>query len=119
MRPTPSQGYRSRRGGRMAAACCTFAVIFVKAWTSISAAAFAQNVSLPQTIGQGRMSSPIGHRQPRAQDLPPDVLRDEGMTRRPPEPAPTTLPDASGDQGDRSAHLTPFDDENLRICRQC
>jgi hypothetical protein len=99
----------------MAALCFAFATILVTTWSGLSAVTFAQS-ALPQTIGQGRMSAPIGHRQPRAQDLPPDVLRDEGMTRRPPEPAPTTLPDASHDQGDRSAHLTPFDDENLRIC---
>ena len=110
---TPSQGRV-----RMAALCLAVATLLVTAWSGLSAAAFAQS-ALPQTIGQGRLSAPIGHRQPRAQDLPPDVLRDEGMTRRPPEPAPTTLPDASHDQGDRSAHLTPFDDDNLRICSQC
>jgi hypothetical protein len=81
--------------------------------------AFAQDVSLQPTIGQGRMSAPIGHRQPRPQDLPPDVLRDEGMTRQPPQPAPTTVPDASRQQGDQRARRTPFGDENLRICRQC
>jgi hypothetical protein len=103
----------------MAATCCTIAVILGTAWSGIPVAAFAQSASLPQTIGQGRMSAPIGHRQPRAQDLPPDVLRDEGMTRQPPEPAPTALPEALRNQGDRRAHLTPFGDEDLRICREC
>jgi len=27
---------------------------------------------------QGRMQAPVGHRQPRVQDLPPNVLRKEG-----------------------------------------
>jgi hypothetical protein len=32
----------------------------------------------PQTIEtQGRMQAPVGHRQPRVQDLPPSVLRKE------------------------------------------
>jgi hypothetical protein len=87
-----SQSTPSRQRGRMAAVCCA-AAILVTAWNGISATAFAQSASLPQATGQGRISAPIGHRQPRAQDLPPDVLRDEGMT--------------------------PFVDENLRICRQC
>jgi hypothetical protein len=115
MRPTPSQGTRSRCGGLMAAACCTFAVIFVTAWAGISAAAFAQSTSLPQTIGRGRMSAPIGHRQPRAQDLPPDVLRAEGMTPRPPAPAP----DASRHQGDQRAGQAPSGHLDLQICRRC
>ena len=95
MWPTSSPYTRRRSGGRIAAACCSYAVMLVTAWTGISAAAFAQSVSLPQTMGQGRMSAPIGHRQPRAQDLPPDVLREEGMSPRPPAPAP----DASRLQG--------------------
>ena len=49
------------------------------------------NRPLPQTDGrdsslprldpmgpQGRMQAPVGHRQPRVQDLPPSVLRKEG-----------------------------------------
>jgi hypothetical protein len=98
-----------RRGRRYAVA-----VILVTAWSGLSAAAFAQSDPLPATNGLGRMSAPIGHRQPRAQDLPPDVLRDEGMTPRPPEPAPTTLPGASRAQDDQTVL-----DQDLRICRQC
>jgi hypothetical protein len=94
------------------------AVILVTACNGISAAVLAQSDPLSLTNGQGRMSAPIGHRQPRAQDLPPDVLRDEGMTQRPPEPAPTRQSDASLDQGDQRASRTPLDDD-LRICRQC
>jgi hypothetical protein len=114
-----SQGTPSRQRGRMAAVCCAVAAILVTACNGISATAFAQSASLPQATGQGRLSAPIGHRQPRAQDLPPDVLREEGMTRQPPEPAPNTLPDASHDQGDQRTRRTPLVDENLRICRQC
>lgn len=98
-----------RRGRRYAVA-----VILVTAWSGLSVAALAQSDPAPATNGLGRMSAPIGHRQPRAQDLPPDVLRDEGMTRRPPEPPPTTLPDAAGAQGDQTSL-----DQDLRICRQC
>jgi hypothetical protein len=119
MRISLSQSIPSRYRGPARGARYAFAVILVTAWSGISAAVLAQSDPLPQTNGQGRMSAPIGHRQPRAQDLPPDVLRDEGMTRQPPEPAPTTLPDASHDQGDRRTRRTPFVDENLRICRQC
>jgi hypothetical protein len=113
-----SQDILSRRRGRMATVGFAVATILVTTWSGLSAAAFAQS-ALPQTVGQGRMSAPIGHRQPRAQDLPPDVLRDEGMTRQPPEPAPTMLPDASRDQDGRRAQPTPFGEEDLRICRQC
>jgi len=105
----------SRRRGRMPAACCAVAVVLVTAWSGISGAAFAQSTSSPQTIGQGRLSAPIGHRQPRAQDLPPDVLREEGMSRFAPEPAP----DASRHQGDQRAGQASSGDLDLQICRQC
>jgi hypothetical protein len=50
------------------------------------------------TIGvDPRLQAPIGHRQPRPQDLPPNVRRDEGR----------------GTNGDRAL------DERLQICRQC
>ena len=44
-----------------------------------------------------RLKAPIGHRQPRVQDLPPNVRRDEGRT---------TIEERSLD-------------EKLKICRQC
>jgi len=112
MQLTFSPGTPSQRRVRMAALCLAIAPILVTAWSGLSAAAFAQS-ALPQTIGQGRMSAPIGHRQPRAQDLPPDVLRDEGMTRRPP------APDASRHQGDQRVGQAPSGDLDLQICRQC
>jgi hypothetical protein len=61
--------------------------------TGFQSAGLAQNDPLPQTdsrgsslappdaqpaFPQGRMQAPVGHRQPRAQDLPPSVLRNEG-----------------------------------------
>ena len=49
------------------------------------------------SISQDRMEAPIGHRQPRPQDLPPSVQREEG-TRN---PAQREL------------------DEKLQICRGC
>jgi hypothetical protein len=49
-----SQGTPIRHGGRMAAVCGALAPILLTAWSGLSAAAFAQSVFLPQTIGQGR-----------------------------------------------------------------
>jgi hypothetical protein len=44
-----------------------------------------------------RLKAPIGHRQPRQQDLPPNLRRDEGRTT----------------DDERSL------DERLKICREC
>jgi hypothetical protein len=112
------QAILHRHRGPERSARYAIAVILVAVCSGISAAALAQSDPLSLTNGQGRMSAPIGHRQPRAQDLPPDVLRDEGMTRRPPEPVPTGRSDTSLDQGDQRAGRTPLEDD-LRICRQC
>jgi hypothetical protein len=110
---------------------CAAAVILLTAWSGIPATALAQSAPLPQINAQGPMNAPIGHRQPRAQDLPPDVLRHEGMNQQPavPAPAPTTPPDGSRDQvdgrADRTpsvddgASRTPSVDDDLKICRQC
>ena len=95
------------------------AVILVAAWSGIPAAALAQSAPLPQVTGKGPLPAPVGHRQPRAQDLPPDVLREEGMAQPPAEPAPTILPDASRDRGDQSVGQAPFDNKELQICRGC
>src|SRR6202035_714195 len=59
-----SQAVLSRHGGRAPAACCAIAVILVTAWSGISTVALAQSDPLRQPNGQGRMSAPIGHRQP-------------------------------------------------------
>jgi hypothetical protein len=92
------------------------AVVLVAAWSGISTAAQAQSDPSRQLNGQGPMPAPIGHRQPRAQDLPPDVLRDEGMTPRPPESASKVPPGAPRDQG---AGQTTFGDNQQQICRGC
>jgi hypothetical protein len=52
----------------------------------------------PQTTGQApRANAPVGHRQPRAADLPPEI----GQTERAPTPRDKEL------------------DESLKICRGC
>jgi hypothetical protein len=53
----------------------------------------------PPAATEGRAQAPIGHRQPRPQDLPPDVRREEGgMVRSP---------------ADREL------DQKMQICRDC
>jgi hypothetical protein len=106
----PSRHRVARPSARYAAA-----VILVIAWSGLPATVLAQSGPMPQMKAPGPMQAPIGHRQPRAQDLPPDVLRDEGMNRQPPEPAPTKQPNASRDQ----AGQAPFSDNALQICRGC
>jgi hypothetical protein len=83
----------------------TFAVAAIVA---IANAAYAQNnnnvnpppkqqAERPQTTGQAAGEAPIGHRQPTANDLPPEI-------------------------GQRAPALSPEDralDEKLRICRGC
>jgi hypothetical protein len=95
------------------------AVILVTAWSGLPTTVSAQSNPLPQMNVQGPMNAPIGHRQPRAQDLPPDVLRAEGMNRQPPEPAPAMRPNELRDPGRRNAGRLPFGDAELQICRQC
>ena len=53
----------------------------------------------PPPATEGRAQAPIGHRQPRPQDLPPDVRREEGGLVRSPV--------------DREL------DQKLQICRDC
>jgi hypothetical protein len=98
------------------AARCAIAVASVTLWSSMPLVVRAQGYPVPQTNVQGPLPTPVGHRQPRAQDLPPDVLRDEGMARHAPEAAPATQPN-SGEQGSRSGG--PFEGGDLRICREC
>ncbi|HEY3658006.1 MAG TPA: hypothetical protein VGL34_23770 [Steroidobacteraceae bacterium] len=67
------------------------------------------------------MPAPIGHRQPTAQDLPPDVLRDEGMLHAPtlqrPQ-VPNLTPGGLNDTGSAPAAPDQLDKE-LQICRDC
>jgi hypothetical protein len=68
-------------------------------------------------------TAPVGHRQPRAADLPSGVLRDEGMARTrnpamPPQrsqPKGQTSDPSSGSPGD---YLWP-PGEDLQLCRGC
>jgi hypothetical protein len=106
------------RRAPLSGACRALTAILLFAGSGMSTAVLAQGTSLPTTSTLGLLAAPVGHRQPRAQDLPPDVLRDEGMTRQPPEHA-TTLPDASHDRGGTGDPGMPLGDHDLRICRQC
>ena len=63
----------------------------------VSNAATAPKSPLSGADFQARAQAPIGHRQPRPQDLPPSVLRDEGK--------------AVG--ADKAL------DQKLEICRKC
>ena len=119
MQLAPSHTIPNRRHRPRPGLGCAVAVILVTAWSGIPATALAQSNPLPQTHGLGPIPAPTGHRQPRVQDLPPDVLRHEGINRPPPEPVPTMRPDASRDQVDGRAGRTPFGDDNLQICRGC
>jgi hypothetical protein len=93
---------------------CAMALVPVVLWSAMPLAASAQGDLGPRTNLHGPFPAPVGHRQPRVQDLPPDVLRDEGITPRAPEPPPASQ-SKSGRQGSRSGG--PFGD--LRICSKC
>jgi hypothetical protein len=89
----------------MRARAATYAVIVA---ITLGGAAFAQNkadqtpkptTGQPQTTGQAprENQAPVGHRQPRPTDLPPEV----GQTEMAPTPQDKEL------------------DERLKICRNC
>ena len=59
----------------------------------------------PKPAPGGPLPAPVGHRQPRLQDLPPSVLRDEGGPGVPRDDKGTTGQGAS--------------DRSLTICRNC
>jgi hypothetical protein len=79
-------------------------VALILSGSALSNAALAQTNPPPQVQPKSddgsdpRLKAPIGHRQPRPQDLPPNVVREE---RR-----PTTTDERALD-------------EKLQICRQC
>jgi hypothetical protein len=54
----------------------------------------------------GPLPAPVGHRQPRQQDLPPNVLRDEGGPGVPRDDKGTTTGQGASDR-------------SLTICRNC
>jgi hypothetical protein len=58
----------------------------------------------PQPLeSQGRMQAPVGHRQPRLQDLPPSLQREE---------------EGRGGGSDRTRAQEDFD-KGLQICKGC
>ena len=59
----------------------------------------------PMPAPAGPLQAPVGHRQPRPQDLPPSVLRDEG--------GPVAPRDDKGTTGQGAS------DRSLTICRNC
>jgi hypothetical protein len=62
--------------GRRRAIVGAAAAAFITFGTHVAEIATAQENANP--IPQGRFEAPIGHRQPRASDLPPKVLNGEG-----------------------------------------
>ena len=69
---------------------------------SAVAPAFGTRLDAPSPGAQGRTpEAPVGHRQPRPQDLPPSVLREEGGANR------------GGVNADRQL------DQELQICKGC
>ena len=58
------------------------AATFILVCSSLGQVANAQQVTTPMpqaAIGHGQaLEAPVGHRQPRARDLPPNVLKNEG-----------------------------------------
>jgi hypothetical protein len=82
----------------------------------VVADAAAQQAPVPQGAAPhgtiGRPQAPVGHRQPRISDLPPDVARRE-QSGQPPKPDAQDSTSGQGRQNHRSI------DESLRICRGC
>jgi hypothetical protein len=94
----------NQRDGRPTAALATGVALSVLLILASASAAPAQTALPPAAVQpkaqpgvDPRFQAPIGHRQPRPQDLPPSVRRDEGHAV----------------SGDRAL------DERLQICRQC
>jgi hypothetical protein len=63
--------------------------IYVAVLALAAGGAFAQEIPpfesrLPSTTGQGVPQAPVGHRQPTANDLPPDVVHKEIPPEKPP-----------------------------------
>jgi hypothetical protein len=73
----------------------------------VADAAAAQQAPAPSTQ-PGRPQAPVGHRQPKLSDLPPDVAQKEGA-------GPAT-PNAQERVGQP---IQPAIDESLRICKGC
>jgi len=99
------------------------AMVLVAFWSGLPVAVQAQNSLVPQANLQGPWQAPVGHRQPSPSDLPPDVLRDEGMSpqgtnQQPGTPAHGAPPDVARERPGQHVLPGPLDDD-LRICRGC
>jgi hypothetical protein len=71
--------------------------VVMAAGAALSSVALAESDRTPRADPQVRLQAPIGHRQPRAADLPPNLERNEGA---------------------RTPGQRAFDSE-LNICRGC
>jgi hypothetical protein len=78
--------------------------------------AVSQNDNAPLSASDARMQAPIGHRQPRPSDFPPDVQRDEQLN--PPsaqaqpaetQPAQTLPQNQRSNRGTRAANVPTID----------
>jgi hypothetical protein len=90
----------NRRGIRSALAIATIGILAILLNNAIDGVAVAQGSGAPgaeRRSSELRYQAPIGARQPRPQDLPASVLRDEGR--------------ATASQRDF--------DKSLEICRDC
>jgi hypothetical protein len=81
-----------------------------------------QGPASPQPSVQGApLQAPVGHRQPRISDLPPDLAREQRSgdlsKSEPPESNESGAPARNAPAGNNSAGRTL--DERLRICRGC
>jgi hypothetical protein len=68
--------YPLESAGRRALLAAAIAVLLIG--TDAAGIVLAQYTSSPAASSQDRLRAPIGHRQPRAQDLPPKVADQEG-----------------------------------------
>jgi hypothetical protein len=79
-----------------------------------------QGAASPQPSGLP-MQAPVGHRQPRISDLPPDLAREQRSgdlsKSQPTESSPSGAPATNAPAANNTAGRTI--DERLRICRGC
>jgi len=81
-----------------------------------------QGTASPQpTVQSLPMQAPVGHRQPRISDLPPDLAREQRSgdlsKSEPPESSASGAPATTAPAGNNTAGRTI--DDRLRICRGC
>jgi hypothetical protein len=88
---------RSRRARRASISLAAVLAALSVSGAGVSNAATTPKLPVPRAEPQLRAQAPIGHRQPRPQDLPPSVLRDE----------------------EKGAGANKTLDQKLEICRKC